>query len=430
MTRTRCEAGRVRVRHLLIAVLATLALAACSAPAPEPPTVTQGVDPSFVHGTDHGPLDTLAATAVTDVQRFWSEQYPQVFGQPWTDLDGGFFSVDTTAPNDPTPPCAGDPTDLEGNAYYCAAVDAIAWDRAALLPVLQARYGDAAVIAVLAHEIGHAVQQRSGLNVGGADDPLLLETMADCYSGAYLQRVVAGDSPHLRLSEDDLDGAMRALLAFRDPVGTDSRSGDAHGTAYDRVTAFEEGHRHGVGRCSSFTSDNRQFVGDRFDAQPRPNAELDAVLRTADPRRFFGELVDGGWTPPPVQPSTCESGQAVASCGTPAGVAIDREPLARLHSVIGDQATTTLLASRYAVASLDARNLPTTGREAGRAATCLTGAYVGARPETTGDLDEAVETLLADDTVSRGSDNHSHLSGLDRVDAFRTGFEGGSGACR
>ncbi|QGK71138.1 peptidase [Allosaccharopolyspora coralli] len=419
----------MRVRHLLTAVLAaTLALAACSAPASEPSTaIAQGVDPSFVHGTDRGPLDTLAATTVTDVQRFWSEQYPQVFDRPWNDLDGGFFSVDTTAPNGPTPPCAGDPTGLEGNAYYCAAVDAIAWDRSALLPVLQARYGDAAVVAVLAHEIGHAVQQRSGLDVGGADEPLLLETMADCYSGAYLHQVVAGDSPHLQLSEDDLDGAMRALLAFRDPVGTDSGTGDAHGTAYDRVTAFAEGHRHGAARCASFTED-RPFVGERLDAQPRPNVDLGAVLRSEDPRRFFGEIA-GREAAPPIRTSTCASGQPVASCGTPTGVAIDREPLARLHTVIGDQATTTLLASRYAVAALDARNLPTTGREAGRTASCLTGAYVGARQETTGDVDEAVETLLVDDTVSRGSDNRSHLSGLDRLHSFRTGFENGPDAC-
>ena len=43
--------------------------------------------------------------------------------------------------------------DVEGNAFYCPAADAIAWDRASLLPVLQDRFGEAAVVVVLSHEL-------------------------------------------------------------------------------------------------------------------------------------------------------------------------------------------------------------------------------------------------------------------------------------
>ena len=55
-----------------------------------------GVDPSFVENTDGSAIDVLAATVVTDVQKFWTEMFPAEFDKQWSDLDGGYYSVDTS----------------------------------------------------------------------------------------------------------------------------------------------------------------------------------------------------------------------------------------------------------------------------------------------------------------------------------------------
>ena len=151
-----------RVRAVLVVLIAAL-LAACSPEQPPPPRI--GIDPFFVHGTDHGSTDRLAAAVVADAQRYWDSAFPQVsHGDRWNDLDGGAFSVDTTSSTAAAPPCSGSAQEVEGNAYYCGPSDAVVWDRSALLPVLRDHYGDGAVIAVLAHEMGHAVQKRAGMD--------------------------------------------------------------------------------------------------------------------------------------------------------------------------------------------------------------------------------------------------------------------------
>ncbi|GAA0533821.1 peptidase [Saccharopolyspora thermophila] len=400
----------------LVAVLVVVITCGCSAAPPEPPPVAETtVDPSFVHGTDHGDVDRLAATAVTDAQQYWAQQYPALFGTPWRDIDGGFFSVDT-AGTGKAPPCAADVRDVEGNAFYCATVDAIAWDRAALLPVLREHYGDAAVVVVLAHELGHAVQARAGMDVGGAEDALRMETMADCYSGSFTRWVADGRAPHLRISAEQLDAAMRAITLFRDPVGTTTPE---HGTAFDRISAFQDGFSHGPRRCANLVE-----AGLTASTAADPNQPLDEVLRADGVASWFGDLVTrrgGRWTPP-VRSASCP-GKAgpVAFCAPPPTVTADREALAGPHHDIGDQAVTTLLASRYAQAALASLGRPADARQI----MCLTGAYTAAQPELSpGDLDEAVDIMLTSGDVTPTT-----MTGFDRIAAFRTGAVHGTTAC-
>jgi predicted metalloprotease len=432
-------------RSIVAVLLASLmAIAACS-PAPGKPAesvVVQPADPSFIHGTDGSDIDRLAATVVTEVQRYWAAEFPADFGTPWRDLDGGFFSVDTTATNGRPPPCSGASKEVEGNAYFCAAVDAVAWDRSALLPVLRERYGETSVVVVLAHEIGHAVQQRSGMDVGGADHrdrPLRTESMADCYAGSFVRWVTDGHSPRLRINPAQLDTALRALIVFRDPIGT--AASDAHGTAFDRVSAFQDGYRDGSRRCSAVEDETRKLT----DSEPDPgNRPVDDIVRSADVPSFFARLVtDRGrrWNPPSAHWSTEPAARCaravtpVAYCTRPPGVIVDRDALTALRRDIGDHAGTTLLASRYAVAAMDALGRPLAGAAAGRQAVCLSGAYTGSLarqqgvPLSPGDLDEALEVLLVQDGVSRDVTGSNSLTGFDRIAAFRTGAVGGPGAC-
>ncbi|MFC7340926.1 peptidase [Saccharopolyspora griseoalba] len=402
--------------YVLVAMVIGLFLTSCAAPPPERPGVAERtVNPSFVHGTDHGGIDRLAATVVSDAQRYWAQAYPAAFGGPWHDLDGGFFSVDTAGTGS-SPPCSSSASEVEGNAYYCQSVDAIAWDRTALLPVLREHYGDAAVAVVLSHEIGHAVQQRADLTGG---EPMHLEATADCFAGSFMRWVSDDRAPHLRANPDQLDDALRAITVFRDPVG----SGDEHGTAFDRVSAFQAGFTGGPGGCPDLRPSSLTEP-----VEPDPNAALDAAMNTAGAERFFGELVTARgarWTAPRL--GDCPNApRPVSYCAAPPRVSTDREALEALRDGTGDQAVTTLVASRYAAAALAQLGRPVTGA----AVNCLTGAYTAEQADLSpGDLDEAVQVTLSPDAIPLDSRRSGPTTAFDRFAAFRSGALGGSSAC-
>src|SRR5439155_17864110 len=113
-----------------------------------------------IHGTDGSEVDRVAGNAIADIQAFWTEQMPLVFGKPYKPVSG-FYSVD---PNGDRPaPCTTSPADIRGNAFYCPTRDIVAWDRVGLLPELQRKFGKFLVAMVLAHEWGHAIQHRTSM---------------------------------------------------------------------------------------------------------------------------------------------------------------------------------------------------------------------------------------------------------------------------
>jgi len=104
-----------------------------------------------------------------------------------------------------------------------------------------------------------------------------------------------------------------------------------------------------------------------------------------------------------------------------------------------------LVASRYALAALDALGRPVRGDAAGRTAVCLTGAYTRAlaRPEhrrhgrpgqlraLPGDVDEAVQELLDQDFAARDASGLAPGGdlGFERIEQFRAGTLGGPASC-
>ena len=339
-----------------------------------------GVDPKFVTGTDGGQIDRLAATVITDVQDFWRETFPTVFDKPWQAISGGFYSVDTADPDAKAPPCTDKPSDVEGNAFYCPTADIVAWDRAALLPVLKERFGDAAIMVVFAHEIGHAVQRRSGLTTEEQQahpeqyPTILIESMADCYAGSFVRWVKDGHSPHLQIGQDQLDKAMESLIVFRDPVGTSQTDEGAHGDAFDRVSAFQDGFAGGAKQCSQMTVANHKFTQTAFtrgdDAATGGNLAFEDLVQQMSPNLdtyYSGVVGQLGkkWSKPAVRPSAntpaCGDAQGpVAFCKDSDEIDVDATPeLRKLHTTIGDYATGTMLASRYGLAVLAASGKPT-----------------------------------------------------------------------
>jgi predicted metalloprotease len=416
------------------------------------------VDPSFVKNTDGGDIDKLAATVVTDVIAYWKSTFPATFGKEWQDLTGGYYSVDTADKGTEPPPCARNAIDVEGNAFYCPTEDVIAWDRSALLPVLRDRFGEAAVMLVLAHEMGHAVQRRAGLTPAEQRrDPdkyptILIEAQADCYAGAFVRWVADNKSEHLKVKQDRLDSALESLITFRDPIGTEQDDKGAHGDAFDRVSAFQDGYDKGVKLCSEMTLDNRKFTLRGFidagDAERGGNLPFDQLLEsiTTDLNTFFGGVVgERGkqWANPTVRPTDdnprCTDGDQGPIAFCPKGSEIDvahKGTLPDLHTDIGDYATGTILASRFGMAAMSLLGKPLDGTDAQHQVLCLAGAYTGtllARKDgftlSPGDLDEAVQVLLRFDFAGRDSAGHAIPTGFERVSVFRGGTLDGVKTC-
>ena len=449
---------------MLAALLAVLAVAGCTSIAgvaepvtADPVLVGAGVDPTFVQGTDDGTTDRIAASTISDVQAFWKQNFPTVFSKQWRDLTGGVYSVDTSDDKGKAPPCTEQASDVEGNAFYCPAKDSVAWDRAALLPVLRDQFGDASVVVVLAHEMGHAVQSRTAptADMERADPDryptILIETMADCYSGAFVRSVVDGKAPHLRINAQQLDKAIGALATFRDPVGTGASDDGAHGDAFDRVSAFQDGYQQGPKLCAGMTVDNRQFTQRSFtnlgDQQRGGNLPLADLVNAIVPdlNVYFGQLAGSKWAQLKLTqtdgPATCPGGDQgpVAFCAASKAVLLSTKgTIPVLVSNIGDFAAGTLIATRYALAALSALGKPTDTPDAGKAAVCLAGAYTASVPSRSkngtvslspGDLDKSVGVLLGYDYGSRDTAGKGLPTGFDRVLAFRAGFAGGAKAC-
>ncbi|GAA2684303.1 neutral zinc metallopeptidase [Actinosynnema pretiosum subsp. pretiosum] len=452
-------------RLVEVAALITLValVSGCTQPVPGRPVAGEGVtrgtvDTSFIRGADGSPIDQLAAAAITDVEEFWKTAFPETFGEDWKELSGGYYSVDTSSQSAKPPPCTEKALDVEGNAFYCPSADAIAWDRAALLPVLQDSFGDSAVVIVLAHEMGHAVQRRMGITQElerrqpEKYPTILTEAMADCYAGNFLKWVNDGKAEHLSIGTESLDSALGALITFRDPVGTSAADRSAHGNAFDRVSAFQDGYQQGTKFCAAMTVDNRPFTQQSFTTaadQSRggnlPFADmLDSVL--PDLTAYYQAVVQqagGRWTAPKIttveQEPDCAGDQGpIAFCPADAAVEIDvNAELPKLHARIGDYATGVLLASRYGLAALAATGKPVEGDGAAESALCLAGAYtreVFSRQQgfglSPGDLDEAVQVLLAHDYAGRDAEGGSAVGpGFKRVEVFRTGVLEGLPRC-
>ena len=417
-----------------------------------------GVDPTFVKNSDGGDIDRLAATVVTDVKQFWTEKFPTEFDKDFSDLEGGYYSVDTADADSKAPPCARRASDVEGNAFYCPTEDVIAWDRSALLPVLKEKFGEAAVMFVLAHEMGHAVQRRTGLTIAKQQanpeeyPTILIEAQADCYAGSFVRWVADGKSGHLNISKDRLDTAMEALVMFRDPVGTEQDDQDAHGDAFDRVSAFQDGYDQGVELCKDMSVENRTFTQRGFlsadDAERGGNLKFETLLTTIteDLGGSYNTMVTGlgkPWTNPTVRTSDQSPECAKADQGPIAYCAETGEidvaaggELPKLHVEIGDFATGTLMASRFSMAALAQLGKPLDGEETQRAVLCLTGAYTGlllTREQgfalSPGDLDEAIQVLLRYDYAGRDLAGNAVATGFDRVSLFRKGALAGIESC-
>lgn len=418
-----------------------------------------------VEGATGSVEDRLAINAVADLYEYWGEVMPKYFDEEFKPIQR-LVSYDS---NGAGVTICGSSTAGFVNAFYCGGggEDAIAWDRGVLLPALTDMFGPMSVVGVLAHEMGHAVQFRLGekSNMSQSTPTIVREQQADCYMGNFMRWVVDKKSKHFDLNTGKgLNDVLATVFFIRDPAGLDSKTEGAHGLAFDRVFAFQEGYRNDPKRCAQMDVEE---IDGRIEEKERTEADEadggEAQLTTANLDLLQDSLdeafKDNGAEQPEITDngSKCEEGESTSPatyCVDENIVGIDLDKLTEIAQPpkegappgegdgLGDFAAFAEIASRYTLAIQKQIGADLDDKQAGLRTACLTGAWTrftidddpnqsdGKLHLAVGDLDEAVAELLQDDSLIAADVNGKQVpSGFARVEAFRRGYVDGSDPC-
>lgn len=411
-----------------------------------------------VVGTDGGDVDELARQSISDIEEFWATVYGETFDGEFTpaselhswdaeDFDGVFCGMDTVG---------------LVNAGFCFDDESIGWDRGELLPSLRRANGDMAVTMVLAHEYGHSIQHQAGL-VDDDTPTLMSEQQADCLAGSYMRWVAEGNSPRFTVNTGEgLNNLLAAMIAFRDPLLTESDpevGADEHGSAFERVSAFQFGFTDGAGSCKGI---DMQEIDQRRGDLPvlLPDDETGELPVTEDSVRSIIDALGILFEPanPPelaFEAQDCQDARMrppVSYCPASNTIIVDVDKLAAVGAaageedggglVTGDNTAYSILVSRYMQAlQHEHGDVALNTAEAALRTACLTGVATAkmTQPITTpdgdtialtaGDVDEAVSGILLNGMVASDVNGDSVPSGFSRIDAFRVGVLGDTDRC-
>lgn len=397
------------------------------------------------------PLDEIVDLTLKDLDDFWAQVLPDTYGTAYQTVSA-IVPYRPSAP-ETIPSCGGEVPPIEvaqDNAFYCGFDDLVAWDAEFLFPDIYGEFGDFAIALVLAHEWGHAIQERAAV----AGPTIMTELQADCFAGAWTGDIDAGNSPFLRLAPGDLDEAMGGYLLFRDPPGTPSSDPGAHGSAYDRINAFAQGFDEGVSRCADYESGDYRVIdipltqedivtgGDLAvdEVIPLISDDLDAWWALTYPKVFGGQ-----WQPLaglfpydpdgdiPVCSGVDDYRFNIFYCSEGDFIAWDDVNL--LPSVwesFGDFGVALLFANEWGHAVQSRAGIDLAPLLVELQADCFTGAWTGAVANgdsptelllSAGDLDEGIAAMI------NLSDPRAQGSAFQRNAFFSEGLVGGPAAC-
>jgi predicted metalloprotease len=413
-----------------------------------------------VLNTDNGPIDKLALLSINDIEEYWKSVYSESLKGTFVPVEK-MVSYDSEDPRSPIV-CFNDTYKLV-NAFFTGRCNLIAWDRTVFMAVAQRYFGDMSVTGVLAHEFGHALQQMAKL-VTRKDPTIVREQQADCFAGVYLYWVADGKSPRFTLSTaDGLDHVLAGIITTRDPVmDADTQNDDEHGSALDRISAFQMGFIDGAPACALINKQEiEQRRGDlptalRLDNSGDP--ETGEVPINEDTLSTLMELLGKIFSPKNAptlsyKPADCPDAKPsppASYCPATNTIVVDLPGLAKAGQVAaesertlpqGDDTALSMVMSRYALAVQHDRGLAMQSPWTALRTACLTGVVHRKMAEpielpsqkqlvlTAGDLDEAVSGLLTNHLVASDADGISVPAGFTRIAAFRGGVTGNMDAC-
>ena len=430
-------------------------------------------------GNDKEPraYDEFVAASLSDVQAFWRATYPQVYGEPFEELAGGIYAAYRNREDD-IPGCGQPRTSYEEVAqfvaFYCTLGDFMVYDDGdrSLLGALAENFGPSIMGVVLAHEFGHAIQFRTG-DLEQGYPTIRTEQQADCFAGAWVNWASSGQSPTIQLTDADIRGGLIAMVTVRDPVGITQEVEGAHGSAFDRVGAFQVGFTQGAQRCSEILEDPlplmpNEFLSDldAFNEGDLPygfDPETDIIPLVVDALNLYWTFDAGGAgiefpeltlvpvsstdeiSCPDLSPPVVE--QTAVVCSSTNEVYFDEPFAEQLYNdpIEGraDFAVGYLIATGWAEEAQLLLGSPLTGETRALANDCLVGAWSAdmlpgrpLRPEegearagqaSPGDLDEAVLAAITIGDPGFGDDRIG--SAFEKIDSFREGVLGGIPAC-
>ena len=400
-------------------------------------------------------------TALVDIQAYWSREYRDLYGTRYIPVPQA--RIIAARPGVKIPRCQGQRLtyrDVSGNAAYCSVSNFVVFDDVGLMPDFYDRFGPFAVGLVLAHEWGHVIQDRA--EVPDDTATVYTELQADCFAGAWTAHVA--DRPQgVAYEPGDLESAVAALLELRDVPGSSPDDPNAHGSAFDRVSAFQDGFLTGSERCAAYIEQPPLVVQIPFSSQEEAatggNAPADEVIPlTVDLLNDFYSQVEPAYRPITIdQVFSFDSGRAgtIPKCGgsrpevktvenrvyfciDDGYVAFDEPFLQGVYDNVGDFGVSSLLANPWATHVQLDQGIPGAADntlEAVLQADCYTGGWVaafyngllGAGSMSAGDLDEFVQAYLVY-SRARGVAADVPITFV-RVSFFRLGFLSGYQAC-
>jgi predicted metalloprotease len=411
--------------------------------------------------------DDFLAAALTDIQDWWIAQFPQVYGKPFTPLQGKVYAGYPERTSE-IPGCESrQPTTYEDihqfSAFYCEQGDFMVYDDGAdgLLNQLATQFGPSILGVVFAHEFGHAVQSRAGVLERNLPT-ITTEQQADCFAGAWVAHVADGGGEGITFSDNDVRSGLVAMIQVRDPRGIDQYSQGGHGSAFDRVGAFQVGFTQGVARCAKLIDDPLPLVPNTIQPDGNPNGNAPYGYGDKDIVGFVAKdlnaywasaLSDHGVAVPTLTVVPVQSADGV-DCPTPTGdfrmgavycpasqkVFLD-EPLAKdLYQRFGDFVVGYMLGGAWGDAAQDALASKLRGEQRLLVDDCMTGGWAktiipDANGQTerqgpaieAGDLDEAIQAALV---IGDASSNDNVLgTGFEQIAQFRQGVLDGLDAC-
>jgi predicted metalloprotease len=189
-------------------------------------------------------MRTQYEAAVEAVDQFWAANYSANFSGTYT-TPNVLGIIDRPVQTR----CGSMPAD---NASYCAGDDTLVFGNQFL--GLASELGELFIYDVVAHEWGHAIQQRSGLG--------FTELGAECLSGAALSGAARAGALSIP------DGAGSAIVPIAEEMGDPrpARGASDHGTGEQQANAFRRGWVEGPKSC----------FGGQLDRPPAAKPELPA----------------------------------------------------------------------------------------------------------------------------------------------------------
>jgi predicted metalloprotease len=418
--------------------------------------------------------DAYLAAALADIQASWNEEYPRLYGEPFTPLAGGIFAAYPERTGQ-IPGCGSSNTSYQEvsdyGAFYCPDGDFMVYDDGELGVIydLANTFSPSVVAVVMAHEFGHAIQERVG-DLDRDVPTVYTEQQADCFSGAWAHRAWQGAAVGLTFGDEDIRTGLIALVAVRDPVGSSVLEPGGHGSAFDRIGAFQEGFNGGVDNCKDLIDKPLPLLPNEFateqDAVSAGNArygwgqgDIMGILDSDLSKFWPAELTQAGTSMPSVSIRVVSDPRS-DNCGDPAGmvtfgavycaasgqVLFDEAYGRVLYDDFGDFAVGYVIGLAWADAVQTAMGSQLQGEGRALASDCLVGVWIGSAipgfdsgattttvPQarylrvSPGDLDEAVQTALVVGDPGLGDNREG--SAFEKIAAMRRGLLNGLSTC-